>query len=290
MRNLFELTNRLRLLAIVMVVAAGFIFHTKQAQIEAGRNEVATLSYEKSRLAELLQAWLGGDSSAAFFALHELVQLDSAYIGLDSGLNAHFEQLRGFAAERDSLSRISLQMSGASNRLASVISKMQGDLVGKTFFLDTLRNILAAQEQQNEELLEEIELLYLRIERLQQKHRFLQFTTQEGKAVRYYGAVENGKAQGLGMGSFEGGGVYEGEWNNGARHGQGTYRWANGDLYEGNFKNGKREGMGNYRFASGERYEGDWKNDLRHGNGRFFSAEGKLLLDGPWKDDKFVRR
>lgn len=285
-----DINNRLRLLVVLVCAVSAFIFYSKQSQIEAGRDDLAVSEFQKTWLHELLQGWVNNDSSMAFFALNQLVEIDSQYASLSDGLNAHFAKQRSFAAEKDSLTQLSKQMSGASNRLANVISGMQGDLVGKTFFLDTLRSILAAQERQNEDLLDEIELLYLRIERLQEKHRFLQFTTAEGKAVRYYGAVDLGKAHGLGMGSFERGGVYEGEWRTGARHGQGTYRWANGDVYEGSFKNGKREGMGMYRFDSGERYEGEWKNDLRHGNGRFYSAEGKLLLDGPWKDDKFVRR
>lgn len=285
-----DLNNRLRLLAVLVCATSAFIFYSKQSQIEATRDELAVSEFQKNWLHELLQGWMQNDSSMAFFALNQLIVIDSQYASLGPGLGEHFAKQRNFAAENDSLTRLSRQMSGASDRLAQVISGMQGDLVGKTFFLDTLRNILSAQERQNEDLLDEIELLYLRIERLQERHRFLQFTTAEGKAVRYYGAVESGKAHGMGMGSFEGGGVYEGEWKNGARHGQGTYRWASGDVYEGSFKNGKREGLGTYRFISGERYEGEWKNDLRHGNGRFFSAEGKLLLDGPWKDDKFVRR
>lgn len=286
-RNSF---NRSHLVTIAVTLAAAFIFYAKQAQIELQRDELALAQFEKQWQKDLLQGWLKNDSDVVFTALAELEQMDSGYADISTEMALHFARQRDFLAEKDSLSSISKHMSGASDRLASVISKMQGDLVGKTFFLDTLRNILAAQEQQNEELLDEIELLYLRIERMQERHRFLQFTTSEGKAVRYYGAVESGKAHGMGMGSFEGGGVYEGEWKNGARHGQGTYRWASGDVYEGSFKNGRREGVGTYRFISGERYEGDWKNDLRHGNGRFYSAEGKLLLDGPWKDDKFVRK
>ena len=282
--------NRSRLLTVAVTLAAAFVFYTKQAQIEAQRDELALAQFEKQWQKSLLQGWLKNDSVVVFSALAELQAMDSGYESISAEMALLFARQRDFLAEKDSLSKISLQMSGASDRLASVISDMQGDVVGKTFFLDTLRNILASQEQQNEELLHEIELLYLQIERLQERHRFLQFTTAEGKEVRYYGAVEVGKAQGLGMGSFEGGGVYEGEWKNGARHGQGTYRWVSGDVYEGSYKNGKRDGAGTYRFASGERYEGDWKNDLRHGNGRFYSAEGKLLLDGPWKDDKFVRK
>lgn len=282
--------NRLRLLTIVVTAAAAFVFYTKQAQIEAQRDELALAQFEKQWQKDLLHGWLKNDSMVVFSALAELQAMDTGYASISTEMALHFKRQRDFLAEKDSLSRISNQMSGASDRLASVISDMQGDLVGKSFFLDTLRNILASQERQNQELLDEIESLYLRIERLQERYRFLQFTTAEGKAVRYYGAVEGGKAQGLGMGSFEGGGVYEGEWKNGARHGLGTYRWVNGDVYEGSYKNGKRDGAGTYRFDSGERYEGDWKNDLRNGNGRFYSAEGKLLLDGPWKDDKFVRR
>lgn len=281
---------RPHLLTIAVTLAAAFVFYTKQAQIESQRDELALAQFEKQWQNDLFQGWLKNDSSVVFTALSELEQIDGDYEAIAKEMALHFARQRDFLAEKDSLSRISRQMSGASDRLASVISEMQGDLVGKSFFLDTLRNILAAQEQQNDELLDEIELLYLRIERLQERHRFLQFTTSEGKAVRYYGAVESGKAHGMGMGSFEGGGVYEGEWKNGARHGQGTYRWVSGDVYEGSFKNGRREGVGTYRFVSGERYEGDWKNDLRHGIGRFYSAEGKLLLDGPWKDDKFVRK
>ncbi len=111
----------------------------------------------------------------------------------------------------------------------------------------------------------------------------------DGKAVVYFGKVENGKANGFGIGIFDSKSIYEGEWKDNLRHGRGKYIWANGDVYEGEFVAGKREGQGAYLFSTGERYEGGWQNDLRHGEGAMYAKDGKLLIEGWWVNDKFNR-
>jgi hypothetical protein len=117
----------------------------------------------------------------------------------------------------------------------------------------------------------------------------LDFETAKGVDVHYFGEISNGMANGFGIGVFGSKSIYEGEWQNNLRHGTGKYVWANGDIYEGTFNEGKREGEGTYAFASGEKYVGQWQNDVREGKGIVYSPEGKVMLDGMWQNDKFLK-
>ncbi len=115
------------------------------------------------------------------------------------------------------------------------------------------------------------------------------FKNRKGLVVEYFGLTKDGKANGYGIGMYETGGVYKGEWKDNSRHGKGKYTWVNGDSYEGQFNQGIRQGYGVYTFKSGERYEGDWENDLRNGKGVYYSSTGKIILQGTWEKDKLIR-
>lgn len=117
----------------------------------------------------------------------------------------------------------------------------------------------------------------------------IEFVNRKGVKVSYFGEVKNGKANGYGVGFYEGGGVYRGFWMENMRHGQGMYTWKNGDTYEGNYSQGERDGFGIYTFVSGEKYRGDWKSDVREGYGELWSPDGQLQWKGQWQKDKGVK-
>jgi hypothetical protein len=112
------------------------------------------------------------------------------------------------------------------------------------------------------------------------------FKTPKGYTVRYLGQVKNGKANGNGVGLWDSGSFYEGEWSSNMRHGKGTFEWADGEKYEGNYLNDQRSGFGKYYWKNGERYEGEWLNDQRNGQGTIYDKKGNVKVAGVWKNDE----
>ncbi len=106
------------------------------------------------------------------------------------------------------------------------------------------------------------------------------FKSSKGVKIEYAGQVVNNKANGYGVGLFESGGVYKGNWQNNKRHGKGVYIWKDGEKYEGDFVGDKREGFGIYTWKNGEKYEGQWKNDMRDGKGTLYKANGDIKIAG----------
>lgn len=125
--------------------------------------------------------------------------------------------------------------------------------------------------------------------RLAQKDKLqvLSFKNDKGNLVHYLGEVKNGKAEGNGIGIWETGGIYKGNWLNNQRHGEGSYTWKDGHIYEGTFVNDIREGEGTYTWSSGEKYVGEWRNNQRHGTGILYDKDNNVKLQGQWKNDKF---
>lgn len=165
--------------------------------------------------------------------------------------------------------------------------------------LDTYRH-LAQKYEQNEQTRQE---LLQAINALKEENRHWQdslawlsksvgsitFINRNGVAVDYFGYLKNGQANGYGIGFYQSGGIYRGQWSENSRNGYGKYLWKNGDYYEGEFEEGQRHGQGVYHFKSGEKFVGAWHKDQRNGYGEFFSADGKILLKGYWKNDKFEK-
>ncbi len=119
-----------------------------------------------------------------------------------------------------------------------------------------------------------------------EKVQIITFEGQKGAKIHYLGEVENGKAQGGGMGIWTTGSIYRGEWKDNKRHGKGTFEWADGEKYDGDYNNDIREGTGTYYWPSGERYEGNWANNMRQGEGKLFDKDGNISYSGLWDKDK----
>ncbi|WP_291724336.1 MORN repeat-containing protein [Bernardetia sp.] len=170
------------------------------------------------------------------------------------------------------------------------LRKLQEEIVERDRQIDTLHHQLDETNIALHDIEEVNQTLSHRLEQTaEDKYQVLDFTNKENTSIRYYGRVENDKANGFGIGIFETGGIYEGNWKNNLPNGKGRYEWKNEDVYEGNYVEGRREGYGVYIFSSQIRYEGDWVNNLREGRGKMYSPEGQLLLDGDWMKDKFQK-
>ena len=110
--------------------------------------------------------------------------------------------------------------------------------------------------------------------------------------------------------TLENGAEYVGEFKDDDKNGQGTYTWADGDKYVGEYRNGKRNGLGTFTYADGDKYVGEYRNGEKNGQGTYtwadgvtdvgtfsdgklngfatrYSASGKILKEGIWKDDEF---
>lgn len=104
----------------------------------------------------------------------------------------------------------------------------------------------------------------------------------------YVGEFRNGKYHGHGTYTVPNGERYVGEWRENQRNGQGLHELANLDSYEGEYRNDQRHGRGTYTFRDRTRYVGDFQGNQRHGQGSFFSANGRLVQNGIWRDGRFV--
>ncbi|MDO5509200.1 MAG: hypothetical protein Q4F57_00755 [Weeksellaceae bacterium] len=117
----------------------------------------------------------------------------------------------------------------------------------------------------------------------------LTFVSTKNVLIEYEGEIRNDKANGQGVGKFESGSIYEGNWKDNMRHGRGTFTWEDGASYTGEFVKDVREGQGTYHFTNGDVYVGKWENDRRHGPGVYKNKQGKILYEGEWKNDEFVK-
>ena len=100
-------------------------------------------------------------------------------------------------------------------------------------------------------------------------------------------------------------GSYVGEWKNGRFHGSGTATSPVGRKYVGDWKNGKYHGFGTETYNRvlgesvrvkctrctlkfGDKYVGEFKNGKWHGKGTLTTADGRVVKEGIWKNDKFL--
>jgi hypothetical protein len=82
-------------------------------------------------------------------------------------------------------------------------------------------------------------------------------------------------------------GVYKGNRVDGQPHGHGTFTSAAGEEYCGEYNMGLRHGQGVLTLKSGVRYTGAFEFDKKCGFGTLATPYGRVLLQGPWADDKF---
>ena len=180
----------------------------------------------------------------------------------------------------DEISRINLR---------TQLANLQDEIDSLSSYTDSLsRNRIAEKtivnkkidslEQKNTKLTKELNR--------KEAKQVISFTNKNGNLIHYLGEVENGKANGGGIGIWNTGSIYKGEWKNNQRHGKGEFKWADGQVYNGEFKNDTRSGTGTYYWPSGEKYEGEFANNRMNGEGILFDPDGNKKYEGQWKNDK----
>ncbi len=117
----------------------------------------------------------------------------------------------------------------------------------------------------------------------------LRLQSVQGFWFTYNGDIVAGKANGKGKALYENGNKYEGNFKDNQRTGYGTAITKTGEKYEGQWKNDRFNGKGKYTWENGDYYIGMFDEAKRHGNGKLYNYKGKLLQDGIWKNDKFVK-
>ncbi|HEX6169350.1 MAG TPA: hypothetical protein VFZ33_06625, partial [Chitinophagaceae bacterium] len=138
-------------------------------------------------------------------------------------------------------------------------------------------------------------------------------TYKSGNAIRYVGSFVDGKYNGKGTMFFKDGIFLTGEWKNGKLNGKGSFLSESGVLYIGDFVNGVKEGKGILFYKDNGMIMGGFSNDKLNGRGLQIFADGsvisdvnyindkkngtgyqyelktKQLYEGEWRDDKWVQ-
>lgn len=185
------------------------------------------------------------------------------------------------AAEKDDeISAINLR-----NQLA--IQRKNVDSV--TVLLDSLKQLSEENKEVQNTTVDSLQQIITKQQSQllrQEAKQVISFTNANGNLIHYLGEVVNGKANGGGIGIWNTGSIYKGQWKNNQRHGTGQFKWADGQLYEGEFENDLRTGEGTYTWPSGEKYVGEFKDNKMNGKGTLYDPDGNKKFEGVWKNDK----
>ena len=111
-------------------------------------------------------------------------------------------------------------------------------------------------------------------------------TYKSGNAIRYVGRFVNGMYNGKGTMFFNNGAFLTGEWRNGKLNGKGSFLSEAGVLYIGDFVNGVKEGKGILFYKDNGMIMGSFSNDKQTGRGYQIFADGFVISDVIYRDDK----
>lgn len=178
-------------------------------------------------------------------------------------------------AYKYTINELKVERDSIYNATDSVVSSLEKQLNTKDEEIKTLEDQIASK---NKSL------------RKEEKIQVISFKNSKGGNIHYLGEVEDGQANGGGVGIWNTGSIYKGDWKNNKRHGEGKFEWADGHTYEGDYEDDKRSGDGTYSWPSGERYVGEWKDDKRNGQGILYDKDGNVQFDGKWIDDNIVKK
>lgn len=277
-------------LSVLSVVLAGLLVNStfQEEEVPEALLELQKKQTEQALELEAYEALLQTDQALLFESDWEelRVQLEAQMNQAPEGIRSSIERRLSYINEALSEQR---SEDAQLSRKDQLIRNQRSNLERLEFELDSLYkaksngsdslNVLIV-ELKNELKAKANELMK------QEKVKVISFAGVKGSTIHYMGEVENGKANGGGIGIWTTGSVYRGEWKDNLRHGKGAFEWADGERYEGDYIEGRREGDGVYYWPSGERYEGQWKNDRRTGSGILYDLDGNIRYDGMWKDDK----
>jgi hypothetical protein len=289
-------------LGVIVTLAAtsAWIYHDKsqmEETLESSRQHAQLISEKVEAHAQGLkvyalltradQLFIEGDFDQALVFYRELADVDS---------------LKHLVRSREAVARAF--QDDKSKALALVVSQQREDalkqavdsikremLAAERSYLESQRNVQADRHKLELRLLEmekAVERERKEVDEIRQNRNLITFRSVNGNKVHYIGDIENDRANGYGIGIWDTGGVYKGEWVNNQRWGKGRYDWADGEWYVGEFKSDMRNGTGTYYFKNGERYEGQWKDNKRHGQGVVYDKNNVVLNEGVWTNDSFA--
>lgn len=246
-----------------------------QKELAADREVLLKLNDFDLRLLE------GEDCSAILTDLEDFTQPAQASPAVAALITQRKEYLASLVRERDRGDRIDDQKDRRIRALGLELSALRttADTIYKAYQVD-----LKAKEETLGKLRGETNQLRAALEQ-KERVKVLSFKSPQGVLIHYLGEVENGKANGGGVGIWSTGSLYRGDWKDNKRHGMGRFEWVDGERYEGDYVNGTREGEGSYFWPSGERYEGEWSADQRNGEGVLYDMDGNIEYQGLWKND-----
>ena len=136
---------------------------------------------------------------------------------------------------------------------------------------------------------------------------------KSGNVVRYVGGFVNGEYSGKGTMFFKEGVFLSGQWRNGKLNGKGSFLSESGILYIGDFVDGVKKGKGILFYKDNGMIMGGFSNDRlngrafqifadgsvvsdvnyiddkRNGTGYQYEIKTKQLYEGEWRDDKWVQ-
>lgn len=281
--------------SIVLAIICAVLFALRNAELNKLKVEYAAVNTATDSLQTLYEFYNG-----LLEADMRLLE-DEDYDRLSKELNAMSDSAPASAAAAAHIkARIDYidevladRKDGASDtaRRDFRLAQLSNDLAQAKSIVDSLE---ALNSKVRSETAGELEKLGKRLsekeKELKRKERVkvISFSGAKNAHIHYLGEVENGKANGGGIGIWTTGSIYRGEWQDNKRHGSGTFEWVDGEKYEGEYVNGTREGEGTYYWPSGERYEGEWSGDRRNGFGTLYDMDGNIRFEGQWKDDKPV--
>ncbi len=199
---------------------------------------------------------------------------------VEQRINALVEIREELASDTISLQQYKVRLNARNEEVKKL--KDQKDSI-----VEKLNNQLSTVENEKDSL-SKVVLKKEKTLKRKEDIKVISFESTKGDQVHYLGEVENGKANGGGIGIWRTGSIYKGKWKNNKRHGQGTFEWEDGQRYEGDFRNDVRTGEGTYYWPGGERYEGEFRNNRREGKGTLYDPDGNVSFKGKWKNDKPV--
>ena len=195
--------------------------------------------------------------------------------------------LEKFITENDNLNRKALRQQNLLQLLDGKIDTLVQKYVEPRLELLALQSAIESQNEALDSI--STELVKLKEEESKQNFDSLNLSSPNGDKIFYFGAIEQKRPQGFGIGFYQGKGYYIGEWKGNLRNGTGKHFYKDGSSYNGDFVNDKREGYGVYNYNTGEIYKGYWKNDLMSGEGEIISPNGSSTK-GTFAEGKLVER
>ena len=232
--------------------------------------------HNKTELYQIDSILLKGNYKTALSAYRELENLGND--ALSNDLNTRIKMVNKIITLQNELIKVdTLQNDSLSLKLDSISKEIHLSYLRK---LDSTDFAISKAQMQIENLKTQL--------KNKSGEGYIKFTNAKGKIIYYVGETQKQTAHGKGVGLYESGSRYEGEWFHNKRHGLGKFYWPDGEKYEGAYLNDKRDGFGTYYWPNGEMYRGQWKEDYRSGKGVFFGADGEVIAKGIWKQDELI--